>query len=105
MSKFIDDCINADALLEEIDDYIEKWHTTDSNESVYEYLGMSEEEYFLWVECDSLLKYIIVAHEKNININDVLEDAYTNKMVARSTSPEEAKEIYNWLVEKGKLNE
>lgn len=39
MSNFIQDCINADALLEEIDDYIEKWHESDSNETIYDYLA------------------------------------------------------------------
>lgn len=101
MSNFINDVINADALLDEIDDYIEKWHDSDTDCSVYEYLGMTEEEYFLWVENDFYLKYIISAHEKNININELLREEYTCKLVARSSSPEEARNIYNWLKEKG----
>lgn len=95
------DVINADALIDEIDDYIEQWHSSDSELSIFEYLGMSEEEYFLWVENDFYLKYIISAHELNIPISDILQDAYTSKLVARSSSPEEAQTIYNWLKEKG----
>jgi len=72
MSNFINDVINADAILDEIDDYIEKWHDSDTDCSVFEYLGMTEEEYFLWVENDFYLKYIISAHEKNINISQLL---------------------------------
>ena len=44
MSNFINDVINADAILDEIDDYIEKWHDSDTDCSVFEYLGMTEEE-------------------------------------------------------------
>ena len=66
-------------------------------------LGMTEEEYFLWVENDFYLKYIISAHEKDININELLKEEYTSKLVARSSSPEEAKKIYNWLKEKGMI--
>ena len=72
MSNFINDVINADAILDEIDDYIEKWHDSDTDCSVFEYLGMTEEEYFLWVENDFYLKYIISAHEKDINISQLL---------------------------------
>ena len=104
MSDFINDVINADAILEQIDDYVEKWHETDTNSSIYEYLGMTEEEYFLWVENDFYLKYIVTAHEQNKSISDLLEEVYTDKLVARSSTPEEAKQIYNWLVEKGLVN-
>lgn len=101
MSNFINDVINADALIDEIDDYIEQWHISDSELSVFEYLGMSEEEYFLWLENDFYLKYIIAAHEQNKTIGTLLQDEYSTRLVARSDSPEEAKKIYTWLKEKG----
>lgn len=104
MSDFINDVINADAILEQIDDYVEKWHELDTSSSIYEYLGMTEEEYFLWVENDFYLKYIVTAHEQNRSISEVLEKVYTDKLVARSSTPEEAKQIYDWLVEKGLVN-
>lgn len=103
MSNFINDVINADAILDKIDDYIEKWHDSDTDCSVFEYLGMTEEEYFLWVENDFYLKYIISAHEKDININELLKEEYTSELVACPSSPEEAKKIYNWLKEKGMI--
>ena len=87
MSNFVNDVINADALLEQIDDYVEQWHEADTELSVYDYLGMTKEE------------YIIDAHERNMNINDVLKEEYT--LAARSATPEEAKAIYIWLKEKG----
>ena len=105
MSNFINDVINADAILDEIDDYIEKWHDSDESCSVYEYLGMTEEEYLLWVENDFYLKYIVSAHEKNISINEYLKEVYTSNLVARSSSPEEAKKIYDWLKEKGMIDQ
>ena len=101
MSNFINDVINADAILDEIDDYVERWHNTDSDISIFDYLGMTEEEYLLWVENDFYLKYIVSAHEQNKNISEILEEAYSTKLVARSSSPEEGKKIYEWLKEKG----
>ena len=105
MSNFIDDVINADAIMEEIDDYIEKWHNSDSDLSVYEYLGMTEEEYYLWVKEDFYLKYIISAHEKNVSIKELLKDEYSSRMVARADSPEEANKVYNWLKAKGLIEQ
>ena len=46
MSNFIEDCLNGVATADQLDDYIEKWHTEETgNESLREYLGMTEEQY------------------------------------------------------------
>lgn len=34
---------------------------------------MTEEEYFLWIEDNSNLKYIVLAHKNNINIKELLK--------------------------------
>lgn len=73
MTNFIDDVIDGKAKLDEIDDYVEKWHNSDLYCNVYEYLGMTEEEYFLWAEDNSNLKCIVLAHKKNINIKELLK--------------------------------
>ena len=103
-SNFINDVIQADALLDEIDDYIEMWHESDTTDSIFEFLGMTEDEYFLWLENDFYLKYIVTAHQKNISIDDLLKQEYSTKLAARASSPEEAKAIYNWLLEKGLIS-
>lgn len=101
MSSFVDDVISADAILDEIDDYLNDWHNSNTDATVYEYLGMTEEEYFLWVENDYLLKYIISAHEQSKSITEVLKDVYSPKLVARSSSSAEAKRLYEWLKREG----
>lgn len=105
MSNFIIDCINADAILEQIDDYIENWHDRQLDIPVHEYLGMTEKEYFLWVENDFMLKFILKAHINSKDIDDVLLEEYESgeKMAARAKNPEEAREIYKWLIETGKI--
>lgn len=47
------------AKAEEIDDYIEKWHNGDSTngdltEELHEFLGMTDEEFNIWVETGEL---------------------------------------------------
>jgi len=109
MSKknFIQDCINGNALLEEIVDYIDAWHENDSEDTIYDFLGMSQKEYRMWVENDDILKYIIKAHLENNDIDDVLCQDYNDKLkiVARTDSPDEVKFIYSWLVRTGRIKE
>jgi len=60
-SSFIEKCINDDASLGEIDDYIDEWHDSDSANALelHEFLGMSWEEYSLWAVNPSLLEEIV----------------------------------------------
>lgn len=74
MSNFIQKCINGDALLLDIDNYIEVWHKSDSNVPIYSFLGMSKEEYMLYLENESNLNLILSSH-KNSNDNiSILEN-------------------------------
>lgn len=38
----------------DIDDYIEKWHTSDTGLSLHEFLGMTWDEYKVWIEKNEL---------------------------------------------------
>jgi hypothetical protein len=102
-AKFIEACHEGDALLEEIEDYIDEWHDSDSEEEIYEYLGMTIDEYGLWVENDAMLKTIIYSRELGIPVMDFIKNTSGEKLVARSSSPEEAASVKEWLVRKGFL--
>lgn len=65
MCNFIQDCLTGDALLEEIDDYIDKWHDGESDLPLHTYLGMSRDEYGTWLESPDRLTYIVAAHKRN----------------------------------------
>lgn len=65
MSNFIQDCINGDALLTDIDNYIEEWHKENSNISLHEFLGMNLDEYSLFVQDESNLAKIIANRIEN----------------------------------------
>ncbi len=46
----VSNCSSADATADEIYDRIDKWHDTDTSLTVYEYLGMTRDEYYLWLK-------------------------------------------------------
>ena len=66
MSNFIEDCLKGDALLSEIDDYIDIWHESDNDEEeLSQFLGMTKEEYSLFVTRPDALSTIVAAHKEN----------------------------------------
>jgi hypothetical protein len=71
MSNFITDCLNGDALMSDVDDYIDKWHNTDTTQKIYDFLGMTSNEYKLFVNDENNLGLIISAHKfgKSLNTN------------------------------------
>ena len=95
--KFIDAVIIGDALIDEIDDYIDVWHNEDSKLEIYEFLGMTQREYRLWVEDESFLKEIIKCHVNGSDIEDIITNPYYSqqKMIARAKNAEEAKAAYD----------
>lgn len=63
--NFMELCLQGKALPEEIDDYIDAWHEGDSDESLHEYLGMSSEEYSLWIKNPNAIHSIIEEYHNN----------------------------------------
>ena len=43
--SFVQKCLNGEADLLELDEYIEYWHTHDINVTLREYLGLTPSEY------------------------------------------------------------
>ena len=101
MSNFIEDCIQGQALLDDVDDYVDRWHETESNTPLHAYLGMSEGEYSLWMAEASALPFIVVAHQQRRNVTDVLNEFQSMRLAARSDGPDKAAELIKWLKKQG----
>lgn len=72
--SFIDKCIEGDALIFEIDDYVEDWHTGKYNTSLSKFLGMTKIEYNAWMLDDSIIPYIVNAHKNNISFETIIHN-------------------------------
>ena len=73
-NKFVDLCVMGQHHIEDIDDFIDEWHEGEGDEDLHEFLGMSWEEYALWVSNPYVLPYIIKARKENKRIQDVLQE-------------------------------
>lgn len=96
MSNFIKDCIAGEALLSEIDNYIEKWHkSTSTEEPIHTFLGMKKKEYALFVEDEVYLASIITAHKEGVDIESIINNQLA--MAARSDNQAKSIRLERWL--------
>ena len=98
-NNYVEACLAGEALLYEIDDYIETWHTSDSLLPLHEFLGMTEQEYEAWVEDETALSTILFFRKNDTRFVRRNPTSKSNdyKLAARTNSPEEARKIHNWL--------
>lgn len=47
MKTFMEKCVDGEASVEEVDEYVEYWHTHEIDMPLHEYLGLSPSEYAL----------------------------------------------------------
>lgn len=95
--KFLELCVQGHALPEDIDDFVDEWHDSDSEVSLSEYLGMSSDEYESWMHAPDTLNAIITARIQNVSLMTVLDSSYDLPMAARASSPEAAMFLMKWL--------
>ena len=61
---FIERYLAREARPEEIDDYVDVWHKTPQGLELHEFLGMSKEEYGLWLRNPDALSEIARARKE-----------------------------------------
>ena len=76
MANFIERCLDLrvdadgyridDVRSDDIDDFVKEWHESKSELSIHEFLGMTEDEYKLWVEQPEILEAILTARQKKL---------------------------------------
>lgn len=108
--SFIDACLAGDALLDDVDDWVDSWHDSDGRprgvyEELYEYLGFSRLEYAAWAERPSLLRSIVAGREQNRSFEEVKRDAAKALVAARTTKDVAAAELVAWLRSTGRIGE
>lgn len=89
--KFVDLCLAEKAALDEIDDFVDRWHAAPQGQELHDYLGMSEEEYSLWLRVPDALTYIVEARRDGRPLKDVVM-----RVCELQTSPT-ADRLRGWL--------
>jgi hypothetical protein len=97
MSDFITLCAEGRVMMDEIDDFVDRWHQGDAGESLREYLGMNKLEYNLWVADPNVLAYIVSAHRSRKGVTELMEAIESMPLAARSSSVSSAVALLKWL--------
>jgi hypothetical protein len=104
-TAFIDLLLAGDALLEEVDDYVELWHESGGEETLAAFLGMTDEEYALWAPSPDALAQIVRARHQRIPLSEVVNDNYSElRAAARGGEARKARQLSVWLRSMGHLD-
>lgn len=101
-TSFMDACLAGEALLDDIDDWVDTWHEHSGaprgqRESLEAYLGFDDFEYSLWAERPSLLRVIVSARKQRKSVDDVRSAAQTALAAARTSNDIDAPALLDWL--------
>src|SRR4051812_38971135 len=101
---FIDLVLVDEASTQAIDDYVDAWHANPDDKELHEYLGMTSNEYSLWLRVPDALLYILKARRNREPLTKTVSEAY-EKMRLGSPGNDmlTAGRLHKWLKEKGVL--
>src|ERR1700678_751290 len=103
--SFIQKCLRGEAMIDEIDNYVEKWHLSAENIDIHTFLGMTSEEYELWLRDPDTLAYIITSRRDEIPLSQIVNDNYEQiRLAARSADSLKVKRLKSWLHQQGKMD-
>ena len=101
---FIQKCLDSEELWINIDDYVDEWHESDTDMELFEFLGMSQLEYAIWVEKPFALKYIIFCRKYDTDLLKTMSDEQEyQRLAARAGSLENYHELHEWLKNTGRI--
>lgn len=104
MSKtFVDACLAGQALLDDVDNWIDEWHESDTELSLDSFLGFSGDEGALFAEKPEALRFIVAARRQHVPVTTVLATRDDYALAARAGDSERAASVLAWLRETGRL--
>jgi hypothetical protein len=106
--SYMDLLLRGEALMPDIDDFIDAWHDAPDGSAVSamtlgQYLGMTEDEYRLWVEHPSSLRFIAAAHRAKQPVEVLLASGDKLGLAARAGDRSEAERLVDWLSKRGRI--
>jgi len=104
-ATFMDRVLAGEVLdLREIDDEIARWHRGSSTATLHESLGLTWQEYQLFVERPEVLPLLAQARKYGLSIVTLVGEQQPNMaLAARGASPQELVELRRWLKATGRL--
>ena len=102
-AKFADLCLRGEACGDEIDDFVDRWHESAGAIPLNEFLGLTRDEYALWVERPDSLTFLLDARKHVPPFGGFPSAAEAYRSAARSFSPTNVEELLAWLKRTGRI--
>ena len=102
---FFDLYSRGQALADEIDDFVDRWHRGSDPQArelpLHEYLGLTLDEYELWVQDPDILPQVLVARRESRPLEEVMND-YLDELpvAARATDAATVRALKAWLAKR-----
>ncbi len=74
-ANFMDLYLRGRASAGYINDSIDAWHNGSGRQSIYAHLGMTEDEYSLWLRDPGVLPLIARAHKELRSVREIIDSA------------------------------
>lgn len=82
---YIDDCLNGEATIFNLDEYIEYWHTHETGNTLREFIGLTEYEYEQWGNnSDIIIRDILRCRMEHIDFESYQSLDENERLAARS---------------------
>lgn len=94
--SFIDGCLYGDTELEDLDAYVEYWHTHETGNTLREFLGMLQFEYDEWLKLgDIIVRDILRCRADNTPFHIYTHMSDEERIAARSYSIDKIEQLRN----------
>lgn len=99
---FVEKVLAGEEFVDQIDEYVTEWHSSPQHSALHAFLGLTRDEYGLWVEQPDSLHSILFARKNGAPIKSFdWDDAHL--LAARSQSQQDPAILLGWLKKKGLL--
>ena len=96
---FMQMALRGDVMSDEIEDFVGFWHNSDSTDDLHDYLGMSWEEYSLWVSDPDYIDLIIAARRNKLPLLKAINDNLRSpeRLAARADDAGKLAALRRWI--------
>jgi hypothetical protein len=81
----------------EIDDFIDRWHDSETGQELHEYLGFNADEYELWLTVPELLPVILASRTSKKSLASLANDELVGRLGAQAEDALRIKRLQAWL--------
>lgn len=98
-TDFMTLALNGYVLPDEIDDFVEAWHDGENEGELHDFLGMTLEEFTLWVSDADSISIIISARHRRIPLVTAVNDnlAEVERIAARTDKSWKIAQLRAWI--------